>query len=100
MPQSKWSNKDERQYEHIKRSEERRGASTKRAKSIAAASVNKERRQEGRTPNRKTQGQGNPNRSLENRSRDELYNKARELDIARRSKMNKQELVEAIRARQ
>lgn len=48
MPKA-WSNKDERQYEHIKDSAKKRGRSTKRAKQIAAATVNKERAQEGRT---------------------------------------------------
>lgn len=46
MPKA-WTSKDERQYEHIKESEKSRGS--KRAKSIAAATVNKRRRQEGRT---------------------------------------------------
>ena len=96
MPSS-WSNKDERKYEHIKDSAEDRGASTKRAKEIAARTVNKGRREEGRTPNKTTQGTGNPRRSLEDRTRDELYNRAKELDIEGRSRMNKQELAAAIR---
>ena len=48
MPRKAWSNKDERQYEHIKESEEEKGESTKRAKEIAARTVNKKRRSEGR----------------------------------------------------
>ena len=48
MPES-WSNKDERQYEHIKSSEKKEGRSTKVAKRIAAATVNKQRSSEGRT---------------------------------------------------
>ena len=48
MPQA-WSAKDERQYEHIKDSEKKEGRSTKRAKQIAAATVNKQRKSEGRT---------------------------------------------------
>ena len=48
MPQS-WSGKRERQYEHIKDSAEDRGAGTKRAEEIAARTVNKERKKEGRT---------------------------------------------------
>lgn len=48
MP-STWSNKDERQYEHIKASEKKEGKSTKRAKEIAARTVNKQRKKEGRT---------------------------------------------------
>ena len=100
MPPSKWSNKDERQYEHIKESSRQRGASTKRAKQIAARTVNKTRRTEGRTPNKTTQGTGNPRRSLDDRSRQELYNRAQDLDIPGRSKMNKGELVKAVRKRE
>jgi hypothetical protein len=48
MPQA-WSAKDERQYEHIKDSEKKEGRSLKRAKQIAAATVNKQRKSEGRT---------------------------------------------------
>jgi hypothetical protein len=48
MPKS-WSAKDERQYEHIKESEKKEGRSTKRAKEIAARTVNKHRKEEGRT---------------------------------------------------
>ncbi|HSM62036.1 MAG TPA: hypothetical protein VK849_14605 [Longimicrobiales bacterium] len=46
-----WSRKDERQYEHIEESALERGRSTERAKEIAARTVNKRRRKEGRTPN-------------------------------------------------
>jgi hypothetical protein len=48
MPTS-WTNKDERQYEHIKDSERKQGRSLKRSKEIAAATVNKTRSKEGRT---------------------------------------------------
>ena len=92
-----WSNKDERMYEHIKDSSEQRGMPEERAEEIAARTVNKNRRQEGRTPNKTTQGTGNPNRGLEARTVDELRNRAKELKIPGRSKMNKQELVKAIR---
>ena len=91
-----WNRKDERQYEHIKESEQERGASEDRAKEIAARTVNKRRREEGRTPSKRTQGTGNPNVVLEERSRDELYNLAKELDIKGRSKMSKGELSKAI----
>jgi plasmid stabilization system protein ParE len=91
-----WSRKDERQYEHIKESELDRGASEDRAEEIAARTVNKHRRETGRTPNKRTQGTGNPNVALEERSRDELYNLAKELDIRGRSKMSKDELSKAI----
>ena len=94
-----WSNKDERQYEHIKDSSRKRGASTKRAKQIAARTVNKRRREEGRTPNKSTQGTGNPNRSLEDRSVKELRNLASQKNIEGRSKMRKADLVKALRNR-
>ncbi|MGH7794348.1 MAG: Rho termination factor N-terminal domain-containing protein [Candidatus Binatia bacterium] len=96
---AQWSKKDERQYEHITQSSIRRGKNTERAKEIAARTVNKTRRDEGRTPNRTSQGTGNPNRALEQRSKRELYNRAQELDIEGRSKMKKAQLVRAIRSR-
>lgn len=98
MPQQAWSKKDERQYQHVKASEKRRGRSERRAKSIAAASVNKQRRHEDRTPNETTQGTGNPNTPLESRTVRQLYNRAKELNIAGRSGMSKSELIRAIRA--
>lgn len=97
MPKS-WSNKEERQYEHIKESSEERGASESKAKEVAARTVNKQRRKQGKTSNSRTQGTGNPNRSLSDRTRDELYNRAKQLDIGGRSKMSKQQLVKAIQA--
>ena len=96
MPSS-WTSKDERQYEHVKESERQQGASAKRAKEIAARTVNKHRRESGRTPNKRTQGTGNPNRSLEDRSRDELYNEAKNRKVTGRSGMSKHELVQALR---
>jgi plasmid stabilization system protein ParE len=101
MPQQSWSDKDERQYEHIKESASERGKSTRRAKEIAARTVNRQRREEGRTRSGKksTSGTGNPNRSLEERSKQELYNRARDLGIEGRSAMSKDDLVRAIRRR-
>ncbi len=96
MPRA-WSSKDERMYEHIKESSEKRGVSEDRAEEIAARTVNKERRHEGRTPNKRTQGTGNPNKTLENRTRDEIYNIAKDKKIHGRSKMTKAELVKAVR---
>ncbi len=94
-----WTDKDERQYEHIKESQLDRGSNTEEAKEVAARTVNKHRREEGRTPNRATQGTGNPNTSLEDRSVRELRNRAAELHIGGRSKMRKADLVQAIRDR-
>jgi plasmid stabilization system protein ParE len=99
MP-SAWSKKDERQYEHIKESAKDRGKSTDRAEEIAARTVNKQRREEGRTPNKSSQGSGNPNTRLEDRTVDELQNRAADLNIDGRSSMDKQELIKAIRDRE
>lgn len=96
MPDA-WSNKDERQYEHVKDSMEEKGKKEKEAEEIAARTVNKQRRKESRTPNEQSQGTGNPNTKLENRTRQELYNRASELNISGRSGMKKSELVQAIR---
>ena len=96
MPDA-WSSKDERQYRHIRQSEKKRGKSEELANEIAARTVNKQRRQEGRTPSKTTSGTGNPNTRLEQCTRQELYNRAQQLAISGRSTMNKEELIEAIR---
>ena len=93
-----WTEKDERQYEHVKDSALDRGRSEERAEEIAARTVNKQRREEGRTPEGRTSGTGSPHSALEERTRDELYNRAKELDIEGRGEMTKSELVDAIRA--
>jgi hypothetical protein len=64
MPKS-WSKKDERMYEHIKDSE--RG--TGRAKEIAARTVNKRRRQEGRTKSSGSSSGGSSSRRAGSSSR-------------------------------
>ena len=96
MPKS-WSDKDERKYEHIRDSEKEQGESTERAKEIAARTVNKGRREEGRTSNTRSQGTGNPGNRYESRSRDELYNIAKDRNIKGRSNMSKDELIDALR---
>jgi hypothetical protein len=97
MPKA-WSDKDERKYEHIRDGAREEGKSLKRAKEIAARTVNRDRREEGRTKSgrKTTTGTGNPNRSLEARSKQELYNRAKQLHISGRSGMSKDELVKAI----
>lgn len=94
---AEWTQKDERQYEHIKQGVQERGRSEEKAEEIAARTVNKQRRKEGRTPNRTTQGTGHPQLRLEERTKPELYNRARQLDIRGRSKMRKAALIAAIR---
>jgi plasmid stabilization system protein ParE len=49
MPQKSWSNKRERQYEHIKESYQDRGVSNDEAEERAARTVNKERAEHGET---------------------------------------------------
>ena len=93
-----WTQKDERQYEHIKDSLLERGKSEDRAQEIAARTTNKQRRREGRTPNQATQGTGNPNTSLEDRSVQELRNLAAARNIKGRSRMKKDELIKALRS--
>ncbi|TAK77711.1 MAG: addiction module toxin RelE [Dehalococcoidia bacterium] len=98
MPRA-WTANDERQYKHVKTSERQRGRSAERADEIAARTVNKQRREEGRTPNSRTQGTGNPRTSLDSRSIDELRNRASQLSIAGQREMGRDELVAAIRRR-
>lgn len=95
MPDA-WSPKDERQDQHVKQSELQRGVPEDRAEEIAARTVNRHRREEGRTPNRRTQGTGNPNRPLAELTRDELYNRARAQGVRGRAAMSKQEPVQAL----
>lgn len=53
MPKA-WTDKDERQYKHIKASEKKEGRSAKVAERIAAATVNKQRSSEGRTKTKRS----------------------------------------------
>jgi len=48
MPNN-WTDKDKRQFEHVKDSELEEGRSEERAEEIAGATVNKQRSKEGRT---------------------------------------------------
>ncbi|WP_446223445.1 plasmid stabilization protein [Nocardia sp. IBHARD005] len=102
MPQQAWSDKRERQYEDIKKSERDRGHSEGRAEEIAARTVNKTRAEHG-----ETKGSGKSSRSGSSRrggqraqgsgqTRDQLYEQARRRNIDGRSKMNKQELANAL----
>lgn len=98
MPDA-WSNKDERMYEHVKESERERGRDKETAQEIAARTVNKQRREEGRTPNTRSQGTGNPRTDYEARTKDELENIARERGIKNYSRMSKDELIRELRDR-
>ena len=110
MPQKAWSAKRERQYEHIKESEQKQGRSTKRAKEIAARTVNKERARSGeaRTSSRTSRQDVSPGRRggrrsgtnrPQGRTKEQLYNEAKRLNISGRSRMNKQQLQRAVDGR-
>ena len=92
MPKA-WSAKRERQYEHIKDSEKKEGRSTKRAKEIAARTVNKQRDQSGET---KSSRSGGGTSSRGGRTKEQLYNEAKRLCIEGRSTMNKEQLQRAV----
>jgi tryptophanyl-tRNA synthetase len=96
-----------RQYEHIKKGQKQQGRSTGRAKEIAARTVQKERarsgesRQRSRTSIRdissgrrggKRSGRSGPR----GRTREQLYNEAKQLGIEGRSKMSKSQLQRAV----
>jgi len=102
--------KRERQYEHIKDSLEDRGTPSKKAEEIAARTVNKERARAGesRTASRtsledKSPGERGGQRSGTNRpkgrTRDQLYNEARQRNIEGRSNMSKEQLRRAVDAK-
>ena len=106
MPENRWSDKRERQYEHIKSSLKSGGKGEKLAEEIAARTVNKERARHGeaRESSRTStddissgrRGGLRSHRGPGGRTRDQLYNEAREKGIRGRSKMNKAELERAV----
>ena len=106
MPQQAWSDKRERQYEHIKDGLLDRGENEGKAEEIAARTVNKERarageaKQASRTSTEDiSSGRRGGLRSGSGpggRTRDQLYNEARRKGIRGRSKMNKAELERAV----
>ena len=106
MPQQAWSKKRERQYEHIKEGVLERGESEATAEEIAARTVNKERARAGeaRESSRSSiddisSGRRGGIRSPKGpggRTREQLYNEAKDKGIKGRSKMNKAELEKAV----
>ena len=98
--------KRERQYEHIKDSARSRGASSKRAKEIAARTVNKNRAQSGesKTASRSSTNDMSPQKRGGQRShsgaqgptKEQLYNEAKKKNIKGRSTMTKKELADAL----
>lgn len=91
--------KRERQYEHIKESAEKRGASEERAKEIAARTVNKERARSGEATSASGASQRGGERShrgAQGPTKDQLYEEAKKKNVEGRSTMNKQELRDAL----
>jgi hypothetical protein len=105
MPRA-WTDKRERQYEHIKEGLLDRGEDEDTAEEIAARTVNKERarageaRESSRSSTRDIssgrRGGLRSHRGPGGRTRDQLYNEAREKNIKGRSKMNKAQLEKAV----
>jgi hypothetical protein len=96
-----------RQYEHVKESERRQGRSESRAEEIAARTVNKERARSGESRQRSrtsvrdiSSGRRGGKRSgtsgPRGRTRDQLYNEAKQKGIEGRSKMTKAQLQRAV----
>jgi hypothetical protein len=109
MPQKAWSAKRERQYEHIKEGLRERGRSEDTAEEIAARTVNKERARAGEAEQSSRtsredissgrRGGLRSHRGSQGRTRDQLYEEAKDLDIAGRSSMTKQQLLRAVNTR-
>ncbi|HUQ23114.1 MAG TPA: hypothetical protein VM049_08870 [Gaiellaceae bacterium] len=110
MPQKAWSAKRERQYEHIKESLEDQGTSEDKAEEIAARTVNKERARKGeaKTSSRLSRedissgrrgGLRSGTSRAKGRTRDQLYEEAKDRGIEGRSKMTKEQLRRAVDAK-
>jgi hypothetical protein len=107
---TKKGTKRARQYEHIKESLRERGTSEDRAEEIAARTVNKERARSGeaRTSSKLSRedissgrrgGLRSHGKGPRGRTRDQLYEEARDRNIPGRSKMTKSELERALSRR-
>ncbi len=106
MPRNQWSDKRERQYEHIKESVLKRGEDEETAQEIAARTVNKERAQHGEAKEASAQtlkdtpapvrGGKRSHHGPQGRTRDQLYEEAKRKGISGRSSMSKEELEKAV----
>ena len=106
MPTNEWSPKRERQYDHIKEGLLERGENEDTAEEIAARTVNKERARAGEseTASRTSiddissgrRGGLRSHRGPGGRTKEQLYNEARDRGIRGRSKMTKAELERAV----
>ena len=103
----KKGSKRERQYQHVKESERKQGASVKRAEEIASRTVNKERARSGESKTSSptstsdiSSGRRGGLRSGKpgprGRTREQLYQEARTLGVEGRSRMNKAQLQRAV----
>lgn len=109
MPQQAWSDKRERQYEHIKGGLRKQGRSEGTAEEIAARTVNKERARSGeaRTASRASvddissgrRGGLRSHRGPGGRTYRQLYEEAKDRGIDGRSKMSKAQLERALARR-
>ena len=99
-----------RQYEKIKESVLDQGRSESRAEEIAARTVNKERARSGESRQRsrtstedmsssRRGGQRSGTDRPKGRTRDQLYNEAKQMNIEGRSSMNKAQLQRAVDAK-
>ena len=105
MAPKAWSEKRERQYEHIKQGLEERGRAEETAEEIAARTVNKERARAGESDESSrtsTEDMSSSRRGglrshgKAGRTRDQLYEEARRKGVEGRSKMTKAELEKAV----
>jgi hypothetical protein len=106
LPQRAWSDKRERQYKHIKEGLRERGRSEDTSEEIAARTVNKERAQAGeakessrlsrRDISSGRRGGLRSHKGPGGRTRDQLYEEAKDHGISGRSKMTKAELQRAV----
>jgi hypothetical protein len=106
MPQRAWSDKRERQYEHIKAGLEKQGRSEDTAEEIAARTVNKDRarsgeaRQASRTSTRDIssgrRGGLRSHRGPGGRTKAQLYEEAKRKGVRGRSRMTKAQLARAV----
>jgi hypothetical protein len=106
MPRQAWSNKRERQYEHIKEGLEEQGRSEDLAEEIAARTVNKERARSGeaRESSRTStedisssrRGGLRSHSGPGGRTRDQLYEEAKRRNVKGRSSMTKAQLERAV----
>src|SRR5438046_655850 len=106
MPQQAWSKKRERQYDHIKQGLKKRGESEDTAEEIAARTVNKERARHGEAKessrtstediSSSRRGGLRSHKGPGGRTRDQLYEEAKDKKIKGRSKMTKRQLEKAV----